>query len=142
MRRTLACLASIAIPAALATALSAQQAAEQQSYITAEEIEEASIVTLETQYDSEVWENRQPLDAMLADLSRIGGVEAVVLEPSGQIAGLATDVGGFLGIGAKRVLLPLDDIRLASDAEGDGLTVVTRLSRDELENLSEFSLDD
>jgi hypothetical protein len=65
------------------------------------------------------------------------------MDNQGQVQGLTTDVGGFLGIGDKAVMIPLSDIRLArSPDDDDELTIVTRLDREALENQPAFEIDD
>lgn len=99
-------------------------------------LEDADVVSLEGNYDVQMWENADPLSTMIADLTRIGGVEDVMIDTQGTILGLTTDVGGFLGIGESTVMIPLEDLRLIrSSAESDDVTVITRLSREQLENL-------
>lgn len=117
--------------------------APQPDYITASMLEDARIVSLEGNYDEKVWDDEAPLAAMVAGLTEIGEVDEVVLTPKGVVQGLTTDVGGFIGIGQKAVMIPLEDIRLARPSEGsDEVTVVTRLDRDRLEGLPEFGIDD
>lgn len=115
----------------------------QPDYITASMLEDARIVSLEGNYDETVWDDEAPLAAMVADLTEIGDVEEVVLTPEGVVQGLTTDVGGFIGIGQKAVMIPLEDVRLARPSAGsDEITVVTRLDRERLESLPEFEIDD
>jgi sporulation protein YlmC with PRC-barrel domain len=45
-----------------------------------------------------------------ADNTRIGEVEELLVDASGRIAGVVIGVGGFLGIGEKRVAVPFDKI--------------------------------
>lgn len=61
-----------------------------------------------------------------------GDVEDVVLAPDGTVDLLLVDVGGFLGIGVRRVAIPLDKVQL----EGDRLT--TSLTQEEAENLPPY----
>jgi sporulation protein YlmC with PRC-barrel domain len=42
----------------------------------------------------------------------IGDVGNLVIDTSGHLVGVVVKTGGFLGLGAKRVALPLDEIRL------------------------------
>ncbi|SLN60982.1 PRC-barrel domain-containing protein [Palleronia marisminoris] len=108
----------------------------------ADDLEDASIVSLEGSYDQAIWDETAPLEAMVADLNEIGRIEDVVLSAEGQMLGLTTDVGGFLGIGEKTVLIPLDDIRLIRTEDDDEVSVVTRLDQDALTDLPEVDLDD
>ena len=54
-----------------------------------------------------------------------------MLNSSGEMVGVVAEVGGVLDIGDKHVLLRLGDVHLMP-AEGQGHSVVTRLSEDEL----------
>ena len=110
--------------------------------MTADALEDASIVTLDAQYDEGIWSERKPFNTINADWDEIGEVEDVVLDETGQVIGLTVDVGGFLGMGEKSVLLPLDDVRVVRTGDDDDdLVVVTRLNAEALEALQEFDLD-
>ena len=65
------------------------------------------------------------------DWNRIGEIEDIVLNSSGEMAGVVAEIGGVLDIGDKHVLLQLGDVHLVP-AEGRGHSVVTRFSEDEL----------
>ncbi|ETX30923.1 PRC-barrel domain-containing protein [Roseivivax isoporae] len=117
-------------------------AGAQPVYITAEMIEEADIVSLEGDYDPQSWDTDQPLQPILAGLERIGEVEEILLDDSGQVQGVTTDVGGFIGIGEKTVMIPLSDLRLARSPEDGTITIVTRLNQEQLEQAPEFQQED
>ena len=53
--------------------------------------------------------------------------------PSGDAV---VDVGGFLGIGAKPVALPMDQLDFMRDESGD-VHAVTKWTKDELKNMPE-----
>lgn len=110
--------------------------------VLADDLEDAPIVSLEGNYEEAIWNDTEPLRIMVADLNEIGEIEDVVLGPDGQMLGLTTDVGGFIGIGQKTVLIPLQDIRLVRSEDGDEVSVVTRLNRDALRDLPEFEMYD
>lgn len=106
--------------------------------VRADDVAGAEIFTLAENYNENFWDSGEPFGPVLADLESIGEAESVILDRSGQVVGVTVDVGGFLGIGDKDVLLPLADIRLvASTEDEDELMIVTRLSRDELEEQDE-----
>ncbi|SPJ22619.1 PRC-barrel domain-containing protein [Palleronia abyssalis] len=134
-----------ALPAAAQDAASFSEdaaAPDPQNIITAEMLEDARVVSLEGNYDQDVWDDSAPLSAMVANLTEIGGVEDVVLSVDGQMLGLTTDVGGFIGIGDKTVMIPLEDIRLVRPADGSDITIVTRLGMEPLQDLPEFEIED
>lgn len=64
----------------------------------------------------------------------IGSIEDIVLDSSGQMIGIVAEVGGFLDIGDKHVMLPVGDVRLVpvNDTE---YAYVTRLTEDQLTEL-------
>ncbi|MEQ8344063.1 MAG: PRC-barrel domain-containing protein [Sneathiellaceae bacterium] len=57
-------------------------------------------------------EQLEELDIVNASGKRIGGVDEVLSSADGTIVAIATEVGGFLGIGDRKVILSLDQIRL------------------------------
>ena len=69
------------------------------------------------------------------DGEEIGEVDAVLVDASAKPVAIAADVGGFLGLGEKDVVIGLD--QLAQD--GDHLKV--NLTKEQLEALDEFEDD-
>jgi hypothetical protein len=49
----------------------------------------------------------------------IGEVEDMVADASGQIRFVELDVGGFLGLGEKHVLVPFDQVRILARGDDD-----------------------
>ena len=47
---------------------------------------------------------------MGADITRIGETEELLVDTTGKVAGVVIGVGGFLGIGEKRVAVPFDKV--------------------------------
>lgn len=39
---------------------------------------------------------------------KIGTVEALLISPDGKVAGVVLDVGGFLGVGTRQVVVPME----------------------------------
>lgn len=42
----------------------------------------------------------------------IGTVDALLISPDGKVAGVVLDVGGFLGIGGRQVVVPMDELSM------------------------------
>ena len=42
----------------------------------------------------------------------IGTVEALLISPDGKVAGVVLDVGGFLGVGARQVVVRMDQLSM------------------------------
>jgi sporulation protein YlmC with PRC-barrel domain len=56
---------------------------------------------------------------------RIGEIEDVLVNQSGQVTGVVLEVGGFLGIGEREVAVPLPAVRLGVTVVGAGGTAGT-----------------
>jgi hypothetical protein len=74
----------------------------------------------------------EDLDLYNAAGDRIGDVEEVLMTPDGVITAISAEVGGFLGIGEREVLIGLEQLAF------DGERLTTRLSEAELESLPEW----
>ena len=68
-----------------------------------------------------------------ANNEQIGDIEDVVMSEGGEVEAVLTDVGGFLGIGAKRVAVPIDQLQMQDDR-----IVASRMTREEAENMPEY----
>lgn len=64
----------------------------------------------------------------------IAEVSDLILTPEGKVTDVVVDVGGFLGIGARQVAIPIDKLEVAQSADGKVLVHVTA-TREELEAL-------
>lgn len=79
------------------------------------------------------WKDEGPLEAALDSWQAIGEIEDIVLDSNGQMIGIVADVGGFLGIGDKHVLLPMDNVRIVALGDGDDdYALVTRETEESL----------
>ena len=66
------------------------------------------------------------------DGERVGELDDVLMNRDGTEMAVSLDIGGFLGIGERDVVIPVEDL----SAGADGLMTV--MSREELETLPEF----
>ena len=66
----------------------------------------------------------------------IGEISEVILQPDGSVNGVVVDVGGFLGVGDRPVLLNWKDLHFTGTT-GD-LAVTTTLGKDQLTAFPEF----
>jgi hypothetical protein len=76
-------------------------------------------------------------DVRDASDSSIAEVADLVLSPEGQVTDVVLDVGGFLGIGAKSVAIPMDRLTVAQ-TEGGAVRVWVNMTKEELEALPEY----
>jgi sporulation protein YlmC with PRC-barrel domain len=74
----------------------------------------------------------EDMDIYSATGEEIGEVDEVLMNADGQIVALVAEVGGFLGIGDKDVVLQLDQVQL----QGDRLTV--DMTKEQLEQLPDW----
>ena len=68
------------------------------------------------------------------DYRQIGEIEDIVLDEGGQMVGIVAEVGGFLDIGDKHVMVPVSDLRLTA-VDDTSYSFITRLSEEQLEEL-------
>ncbi len=78
--------------------------------------------------------------AEVYDLSgnRMGEVSELVLKEDGAITHVVMDIGGFLGIGEKRVALPMDEVQITRSAEGDMVRVFVPYDEARLKSLETY----
>lgn len=81
---------------------------------------------------------------------KLGEISELIMNSSGQIAGAVIGVGGFLGIGERDVMVPLDRLRFTNDGStttGTGSTsdrrwypdrAVLNANKDQLNQMPEF----
>ena len=74
---------------------------------------------------------RDSTDASIAEVADL------VLSPEGQVTDVVLDVGGFLGMGAKAVAIPMDRLTVAQ-TEGGAVRVWVNMTKEELEALPEY----
>ena len=70
------------------------------------------------------------------DGTNIGEISEVIVQSNGSINGVVVDVGGFLGLGEKPVLLGWNDLSFAGNA--DDVVVSTALSKEQLNSLPAY----
>lgn len=79
------------------------------------------------------------------DWEDVGSINDIVMTQDGAIRGVLIDVGGFLGFGARTVMVDMADITFVPDAEApegvEDFLILATLSRDALEALPEWSDD-
>jgi uncharacterized protein YrrD len=104
----------LAVLAATALALAPLAlAAQQSSDVTA--YQEAEDDDMVVQPFNRTVDDIEDLDLKNADGDEIGEVEEVLIDASGQPVAIAVEVGGFLGIGERDVVLGLDQVQLVDD---------------------------
>jgi hypothetical protein len=74
------------------------------------------------------------MDIYGPDGKKIGDVDKVLADSSNQIKAVTADVGGFLGIGAKEVVIPIDQLQ-----KGQKDRLQTSMTKDEIQKLQNYS---
>lgn len=77
------------------------------------------------------WSDHDEVDS---NWKQIGEIEDLVLDRSGALVGVVAEVGGFLGIGDKHVMLRVGDVDLVP-VDGRSYSFITRYSEEQLEEL-------
>ncbi len=87
-------------------------------------------------------QNRFQVDTVPDDWEQIASISNLVLGMDGQVRGVLVDVGGFLGIGARTVMLTMDSVRIATQSDSDLVYAVINATREELEAAPEYEVYD
>jgi sporulation protein YlmC with PRC-barrel domain len=75
----------------------------------------------------------EDMDIVGPDGSEVGEVEEVLVNAAGQAAAVAAEVGGFLGVGEKEVIIPLNQLQVSGD------DLATAMTKEQLEALPEWA---
>ena len=127
--------AALGLALVIAALPATAQEAEAMQAVAADRIEEAPVYALAETYDATFWDSGEPFGAVTGDWGAVGEVEDLLIDISGTVMGITVEVGGFLGIGEKTVLIPLSDMRLVQQPGDDDFYIVTRLTSEQLEGL-------
>lgn len=80
------------------------------------------------------WEDTRQWTQIGEDWNQIGSIDDIVLSTDGEMTGIVAEVGGFLGIGDKHVVLSINDVNLVPSQDGS-YAYVTRYSEDQLTDM-------
>ena len=81
-----------------------------------------------------MWSSTSTYDSVGDNWNNIGEIEDIILSKDGQMVGIVAEVGGFLDIGDKHVMIPVDDVRLTA-VDDKTYGYVTNLTEEQLEEL-------
>lgn len=84
--------------------------------------------------DDEGWDTDFMHDEVNANWNQIGTIEDIVLSESGEVVGIVAEIGGFLDIGDKHVMIEVADLNLVA-VDDMTYTYVTRHSEEMLEEM-------
>lgn len=144
MKTTTAALAMIAAGTIAANAESHSDAnsgeMEMGKMISISQIEDGAIYRMEVETDG--WGDDDTYATVDPEWERVGDIEDVLINQEGQVVALLAEIGGFLDIGDRDVIVPLNNVKFVM-GEGDSPTYnfVTNLTEEELEQLEETDED-
>lgn len=125
--------------AAVSTMATAQQQMNPANLISADQITDGNVYRMDVTEGDTVWTDSASYTEVDANWNRVGDIEDVLFDRNGQIVGVLAEIGGFLDIGDRDVILPLENVRFAGS--GGTIHYVTNLTEDELNNLPEVDED-
>ena len=67
---------------------------------------------------------------------RVGSVNELLIDKSGQVQGLVVSVGGFLGVGDRKVVLPWNDMTISQN--GNQVVAVASATKEQLKAMPEY----
>jgi hypothetical protein len=85
--------------------------------------------------DAMGWDDQARYDSIDDGWTDIGEIEDLVLDHGGRLIGVVAEIGGFLDIGDKHVMLPLGDVRLVAPGDDARYAMVTRMTEEQIETL-------
>lgn len=95
----------------------------------------SDVYTMNPANDEFSWDAGTNFDAVDDNWNDIGEIEDVIVDRQGNFVGIVAEVGGFLDIADKHVLLESKDIQIVPTENGNEYAYVTRKSEEELEAL-------
>ncbi len=102
--------------------------------IRSRDITGGAIYTMNAAND-EGWNADTTYDAVGGDWNQIGEIEDLVLTSDGKITGIVAEVGGFLDIGDKHVVISVQDLSLVA-VDDQTYAYVTRYNEEQLEAMN------
>lgn len=84
--------------------------------------------------NDEGWNSANVYDGVGDNWNQIGEIEDIVLTQDGQMAGIIAEVGGFLDIADKHVMVSVNDVSLVA-VDNAEYAFVTRLNEEDLESM-------
>ena len=128
-------MSALALTVATGPALAEAHMEDYANLIRSRDITGGEIYTSNEAHDEGSWGSME-YDAVGADWNDIGEIEDIVLDKSGQMIGVVAEVGGFLDIGDKHVVLRMEDVKLVA-VDDRSYAIFTRLNEEDLEALPE-----
>lgn len=112
----------------------AQASMEPANLVRADDISDSAIYRLTVTEGDTMWNSGTAYTQVSADWAEIGETEDILLDQDGKLVAVYAEIGGFLGIGERDVVIPLENVRVLRTGNGS-FQYVTNLSEAQLEAL-------
>ncbi|MBC9246593.1 PRC-barrel domain-containing protein [Paracoccus sp. 11-3] len=122
-------------PAATAAASNPGEAMET-GLLRASALEGVDVYTIDATGQT-TWDDGVAYTEIDTNWDKIGEIEDLVLDANGDVVGAIAEVGGFLGLGEKEVVLKPEEVGYVVTA--DKIAVVSGLSKEALEQREEIA---
>lgn len=122
-----------------ATAGFAQMTMTPDNVVSADQLTEGKIYRMEI-VDDTAWNTGNGFNTVEAEWVDIGDIEDILLDKNGQMVGILAEIGGFLDIGDRDIIIPIENVRFSTSGERE-YHFVTNMSEAELEALPEVDED-
>jgi sporulation protein YlmC with PRC-barrel domain len=127
------------IPLAAALMLAAPSLAMAQMASTGQ-LDMQSLQELDDGNTTAMWNNLnveqlEDMDIVNAQGDEVGDVEEVLADSEGKIVAITAEVGGFLGMGDKEVVIPVDQLQMQDEK------LMTTMTEDQLKSLPKWDDD-
>ncbi len=123
-------LTTVAGAALIAGAVIAQNAGEMSRMNRASDLMDNDVYSTGAYADGD-WSLDAQVDDIEMRYTNIGEIEDLVIDQDGRVMGVVAEIGGFLDVGDRHVMLPMDDVRIVRS--GGEAHYVTRLTEEQLE---------
>ncbi|MEO0744201.1 MAG: PRC-barrel domain-containing protein [Pseudomonadota bacterium] len=116
------------------SAMSSEELAQAEGkLIRSRDITGGQIYTMNAAND-EGWNPEMSYDEVGSEWNQIGEIEDLVLTSDGKVTGIVAEVGGFLDIGDKHVVISVSDLNLVA-VDDQTYAYVTKFSEEQLEEM-------
>ena len=116
---------------AMSTGMTGTASVMQGDLIRTRDITGGDVYTVDAAND-EGWNPTNMYSEMGDNWNDIGDIEDIVLSKDGQMIGIIAEIGGFLDIADKHVMIPVNDVNLVA-VDDETYAFVTRFNEEELE---------
>ncbi len=121
----------------MAQAVDGPFGADSDGLIRTRDITGGTVYAIDADGEATDWDESMSYDAVSEEWDNVGEIEDIVLNADGSFRGIVAEVGGFLDIGDKHVLLEIDNAKFVPIDDGS-YSVVTNMTSEELESLEDI----